>query len=97
MRIISHKTLREFAEKHPQSRQPLDDWYRAALRAEWRAPVDVKRGFPSADILPANRVVFNISGNHYRLVVKIDYKFQVVYIRFVGTHVEYDRINATTI
>jgi len=97
MRIISHKTLREFTEKHSQSRQPLDDWYKLALRIEWRTPADIKRIFPSADILPDNRVIFNISGNHYRLVVKIEYKFQIIYIRFVGTHAEYDQINAKTI
>ena len=97
MRIISRKTLREFGTKHAQSKQPLDDWYKIAARAEWQTPADVKLLLRSADILPDNRVVFNIGGNDYRLVVKIEYRHQTIYIRFIGTHAEYDRINATTI
>lgn len=97
MRIISRKTLREFAIIHPQSKQPLDDWYDMALRAKWNTPADVKQIARSADILPDNRVVFNISGNRYRLIVKIEYAFGTVYIRFIGTHDDYDRIDATTI
>ena len=97
MRIIARRTLREFAVKHPQARQPLDDWYLLAARSEWRTPAQVKHFFRSADILPGNRVVFNIGGNSYRLVVKIEYQFQTIYIRFIGTHAEYDRIDATTI
>jgi mRNA interferase HigB len=97
MRIIARKTLLEFASKHPQSRRSLDDWYKLVTHLEWKSPTDVKLHFRSADILPDNRVVFDIAGNDYRLVVKIEYRFQTVYIRFVGTHAEYDRIDATTI
>lgn len=97
MRIISRRTLREFAAKHPHIRQPLDTWYDLVIRAVWDTPNDVKQLFGSADILPENRVVFNIGGNNYRLVVKIEYRFQTVYIRFIGTYTEYDRIDAKTI
>lgn len=97
MRIISRKTLRAFAVNHPQSKQSLDDWYDMVLRAKWDTPADIKQVSRSADILPDNRVVFNISGNHYRLIVKIEYEFRTVYIRFIGTHNDYDRVDATTI
>ncbi len=97
MRIIARKTLREFATSHPRSRQPLDDWYSLVSSLAWETPADVKRYFRSADLLPGNRVVFNIAGNDYRLIVKIEYRFQILYIRFIGTHADYDRIDATTI
>lgn len=97
MRIISRKVLREFAAKYPQAEQPLDTWYRRVIRITWMTPADVKRDYGTADILPDNRVVFNVSGNHFRLVVRINYHRQAMYIRFIGTHAEYDRINATTI
>lgn len=97
MRIIARKTLREFAVKYPRSRQPLDDWYTLAAASDWQSPSDIKSLFRSADFLPDNRVIFNIGGNEYRLVVKIEYRFRTVYIRFIGTHADYDRIDATTI
>ena len=97
MRIIARSALRAFAGRHPQSRQQLDDWYNLAAHSVWKTPVDVKQRFRSADILPDNRIVFNIAGNEYRLVVKIEYRFQTVFIRFIGTHSEYDQIDATTI
>lgn len=97
MRIISRRTLRKFGDRHPQVRQPLDDWYRLASRSEWRTPADIKMLFRSADILAENRVVFNIGGNDFRLVVKVEYGLQMVFVRFVGTHAEYDKIDATTI
>jgi mRNA interferase HigB len=97
MRIISRKVLREFIIKHPQAEQGLDTWYRRVSRVTWITPADVKRDYGTSDILPDNRVVFNISGNNFRLIVRINYHRQSVYIRFIGTHTEYDRINATTI
>jgi mRNA interferase HigB len=97
MRIISRRTLREFATKHPQAEQPLEAWYRYVRVAHWRTPAHIRASFRSADILPDNRVVFNIGGNNYRLVVKLEYDPQIVYIRFLGTHTEYDRIDATII
>lgn len=97
MRILTKKRLREYWTLNPQSEQPLKRWHAYVRKAQWSTPADVKRAFRSADILPDNRVVFNIGGNNYRLVVKIEYRFQDVYVRFVGTHAEYDRIDATTI
>ena len=97
MRIISRKTLRAFQTQHPRVRQPLDDWYRLVESSVWETPADIKKAFRSADFLHDNRIVFNIAGNEYRLVVKVEYQFQTVYIRFVGTHAEYDKIDATSI
>ena len=97
MRIIARSTLRNVVVRHPRSRQPLDDWYKLVASSDWTTPTDVKRLFGRADILPDNRVVFDIAGNTYRLVVKIEYQFHTVYIRFIGTHADYDKIDATTI
>ncbi len=97
MRVIKRKTLQDFWENHPSSEQPLKAWYAEATHSTWNSPNDIKGKYGSADILPDNRVVFNIGGNKYRLIVKIAYKVQIAYIRFVGTHSEYDDINAETI
>lgn len=97
MRVIKRKALQDFWEKHPLSEQPLTAWYAEAIHSEWNTPNDIKAKYGSADILPDNRVVFNIGGNKYRLIAKIAYKAQLVYIRFVGTHSEYEKINAETI
>ena len=97
VRIISRKVLREFTIKHPQAEQGVDTWYKRVNRISWTTPADVKRDYGTADILPDNRIVFNINGNNFRLIVRINYHRQSVYIRFIGTHAEYDRINATTI
>lgn len=97
MWIISRKALREFWRLHPDAEQPLRSWYAAALKARWSGPAEVKDRFPSASILKGNRVVFNVKGNAYRLVVKINYAYGVVYVRFVGSHATYDRIDAETV
>ena len=97
MRIIAKKILREFWETHPDSEQQLKAWYQETANAEWTTPNDIKIEYPSASFLPGNRVVFNIKGNHYRLIVKINYDYQMIWIRFIGTHAEYDKINAKTI
>ena len=97
MRVIKRKTLQDFWEKNPLSEQPLKAWFTEAIHSTWNTPDDIKEKYGSADILPDNRVVFNIGGNKYRLIVKIAYKVQLVFIRFVGTHSEYDKINAETI
>jgi mRNA interferase HigB len=97
MRVISKKALREFWETHPDARAALEAWYEDALRVEWRTPWDVKNAYGNASILAGNRVVFNIKGNDYRLVVKIHYDRGQIYIRFVGLHRDYDAINAETI
>jgi mRNA interferase HigB len=97
MRIIARSTLRAFWRLHPQAEGPLKSWFREANRAEWWTPEDVKRTYRTASFLADNRVVFNIAGNRYRLVVKFNYSCQIAYIRFVGTHAEYDRIDAEVI
>jgi len=94
MRIIARRTLREFWEVHPDAEQALRAWYFDVRGAVWRSPVTVKRMYANASILGQNRVVFNIKGNRYRLVAAINYAYQICYIRFVGTHEEYDRIDA---
>ena len=97
MRIISEKTLRTFWQIHPDAEQALRTWAILVGRANWRTPEDIKRDFASASFLANNRVVFNIRGNNYRLVVVILYRLGHVYIRFIGTHAEYDRIDAESI
>lgn len=97
MRIIAVKTLREFWETHADAEQSLKSWYKEATDTRWIEPNDIKQRYPSADILPGNRVVFDIKGNTYRLIVKIHYNTGIVFVRFVGTHADYDKINAETI
>lgn len=97
MRIISRKTLRVFWEEHPDARQALQAWYADVKHANWRSPADIKRTYRNASFVANNRVVFNIKGNKYRVIVAIQYKFQIVFVRFVGTHQEYDRVNAATV
>lgn len=97
MRVISRKTLKEFWEKHANAEQPLRAWFHEARRSDWRTFKEIKARYRSADVLQGNRVVFNIKGNTYRLVVRIHYNTGIVFIRFVGTHAGYDRIDATTI
>ena len=97
MRIISRKTLREFWERHQDARQPLQAWYDDVIHAEWKSPVDIKAVYRNASFLANNRVVFNIKGNSYRLVVAVQYAYGIVYLRFVGTHRDYDKIDAATI
>lgn len=94
MRVISVKTLKAFWGKHPDAESPLRAWYTETRRARWGSPQDIKTAYRTASILRNNRVVFNVKGNTYRLVVAVKYEFQIVYIRFVGTHAEYDKINA---
>lgn len=97
MRVISRKILREFWGKHPDARQPLQAWYADVNHANWTGPADIKNVYQNASFLFNNRVVFNIKCNHYRIVIVAQYRFGQVYIRFVGTHKEYDRIDAETI
>ncbi len=97
MRIISKRPLREFWERHTDAKLPLQAWYEDALRAEWKTPTAIKRIYANASFLSDNRGVFNIKGNSYRLVVKVEYDRSQAYIRFVGTHEEYSRIDAATI
>ena len=99
MRIIAKRTLREFWE-NPQcsdSKGQLEAWYEEVAKADWSTPQELKAQFGHASILQDSRVVFNIKGNDYRLVVKINYAYRIVYIRFIGTHKMYDDIDAVTI
>ena len=91
------RTLREYWNRQADVRAPLEAWYDFIHHARWNSPADVKRDFRSASILGDNRVVFNIKGNQYRLVVRLNYPMQTVYVRFIGTHTEYDRIDATRV
>jgi mRNA interferase HigB len=97
MRVIAKSTLRSFWEKHKDCEQQLKSWFKEASEADWKSPGDIKVEYPSASFLPGNRVVFNIKGNHYRLIVRINFDYRIVWIRFVGTHSQYDRINASEI
>ena len=94
MRIIAKSTLREFWEKHNDAEVPLKTWHKIVEKQNWKNTHDIKQMYGDASIIGSNRVVFNIKGNHYRLVVQIHYNTQVVYIRFVGTHKEYEKIDA---
>jgi mRNA interferase HigB len=97
LRIIAKKILRDFWEKHADSEQQLKAWFQESGKAGWKGPNDIKKEYPMASIIAGNRVVFNIKGNHYRLIVKINYDYQMVWIRFIGTHAQYDKIDATKI
>ena len=93
MRIIAKRALRAFWERHPEAEGPLLAWYREVEQEDWDTPAKVKEKYRSVSIVGDNRAVFNIKGNDYRLVVKINYPYRMVYVRFVGTHAEYDVID----
>lgn len=97
MRILSRNALRDFWEECPDSEQQLKSWFSEAKEAKWKNPNQVTDQYKSATILKGGRVVFNICGNKYRLVVWINYEFQTAYVRFIGTHKEYDKIDAEEI
>ncbi len=97
MRIIAKKTLRDFWEIHNDCEEQLKTWYHETERANWQTPKDIKIEHKSASFLKNNRVAFNIKVNHYRLIVKINYDYGILWIRFIGTHAEYDRIDANNI
>jgi len=97
MNVISKKTLILFYENHPQAKTPLEVWHSDVRKAQWKCPDQIKREYSSASFLRDNRVVFNIKGNDYRLIVHIDYKRKIVRVKFIGTHSEYDKINAEEI
>ncbi len=97
MRVLSKRKLREFWKRHPDAEQPLAEWYKTVEKADWEAPYQVARTYRSVSIIPGNRLVFNIKGNRYRVVVKVVYEFRRVYVRFVGTHAEYNRIDAAEV
>ena len=97
MRVIAVSTLRAFWERYPDAEQPLKAWYEEATSASWSQPADIKAQYRSASMLKNRRVVFNIKGNDYRLIVAIACKLQIIYVKFAGTHREYDAVDAETV
>ena len=97
MRVIAKKILREFWTKHNDCEQQLKAWYQETSNAEWKNTNEIKLEYPTTSIIGDSRIVFNIKGNSYRLIVKINFDYQMIWIRFIGTHAEYDKINAKTI
>ncbi len=97
MRVISRRKLREYGDANPEAKAALDSWYHAAKKADWNTPADIKGQYKNASILKNSRVVFNIAGNKYRLIVRVDYEYRVVFVRFVGSHSEYDNVDAEEI
>ena len=97
MRVIALKTLRQFYAQHPGAAAALKAWTQEARNASWKSPQDIKNRYSSASFLKSNRVVFNIKGNEYRLVVAVAYRFEAIYIKFIGTHAQYDAIDPQTI
>ncbi len=97
MRVVAVGTLRAFRLQQPDAEQPLKAWFEEASKASWTQPSDIKAQYRSASILKNRRVVFNIKGNEYRLVVAIACRLQIVYVKFIGTHQQYDAIDAHTI
>ena len=97
MRIVAVKFLRAFWEEHPDADQSFKSWVDEARKAAWAQPSEIKEQYRNASILKNRRVVFNIKGNEYRLIVAIAYRLQIVYVKFIGTHRQYDAIDAHTI
>ncbi|MBC7776228.1 MAG: type II toxin-antitoxin system HigB family toxin [Phycisphaerae bacterium] len=97
MRIIAKKALRDFWELHPDSEQALKAWFKDVSDAAWESFHDVREAFNRASAVGSDRIVFRIRGNHYRLIVRINYEFSIIYIKFIGTHAEYDEVDAATI
>jgi mRNA interferase HigB len=97
LRVIAKRTLRDFWIKHADSEQQLTAWFRETEKSVFGNINELKKEYPSASILKDNRIVFNIKGNKYRLIVKFNFKYQICWVRFVGTHAEYDKINANEI
>ena len=97
MNVISKRTLIKFYEKHSDAKTALEVWHSDVRKAEWKTPDDIKTLYASASFLKDNRVVFNIKGNNYRLIVHIDYLRKIVRVKFIGTHIQYDKIDAEEI
>lgn len=97
MRVVSKRTLRTYWERVLGAEQPLKAWYAIVSKADWATPVDVKATYGNASIVGGDRVVFNIGGNRYRLIVRFDYPNRVGFVRFVGTHAEYDSVDAASV
>ncbi len=93
MRILAKRPLREFWKKHPDAERPLETWYNEVKRETWDTPHDLKAKYPKARLIGNRRVIFDIGHNQFRLIVRINYQYHQVYIRFIGTHPEYDLID----
>jgi len=96
-RIFAKSTIRDFWVKYPDSEQYLKTWFDTAMNADWKSPGDIKMSYANASILKDSRVVFNIKGNSYRMVIKFNFEHQMAFVRFIGTHADYDKIDANTI
>jgi len=97
MRIIAKRTLRTYWESEPRAEQPLKAWYSIAKKADWSSPADVKATFGNASIVGNDRVVFNVGGNRFRLILRFDYEHRIGFVRFVGTHAEYNAVDASSV
>ena len=97
MRIVAKRTLRVYWESEPRAEQPLKAWYAIAAKARWSSPAEVKSVYGNASIVGKDRVVFNIGGNRYRLIVRFDYANRIGFVRFVGSHAQYDTVDAATV
>lgn len=97
MRVIARRTLREFWVVHPSAEQPLRAWFSEATAGSWDSPQSIKDRYRHASFVGDNRVVFNIGGNKFRLITHVNYEFGIVYIKYVGTHVDYNRVNPETV
>ena len=97
MRIIAHATLVAFWTNHPETRRSLEHWYRLTEKASWRTPLEIIATFPKAKVLNAERVRFEVSGGDYRLIVAYRFDLQIGWVKFIGTHAAYDRIDALTV
>ena len=103
MRIIARKTLKDFAEslrgrkEHKVVKAALDAWFHEVQHADWHRPADALRGYANASVVGSDRIVFNIKGNSYRLIIAVDYRRQIVFIKWLGTHAAYDKINVKTV
>ena len=97
MNVVTHRRLRSFWAEHADAEGPLTAWFEIARKAEWKDTHAVRADFRSADFVADNRVIFNIGGNRYRLIVRISYEYKQVLVKFVGTHADYDKIDAATV
>jgi mRNA interferase HigB len=97
MRIIARRVLVEFWDKHPETKVPLERWYKLVRAAHWSSTDDIQKASPKAKVLNDERVRFEVAGGNYRLIAAFDFRRQIAFVKFVGTHAEYDRVNALTI
>ena len=98
MQVIALRTLKQFWNLHPQAETPLRIWYAQATQAAWTTPQDIKRDYgASVDFVGDNRIIFDIAGNKYRLIVHVSYLYKRVLVKFIGTHTQYDKINPETV